>query len=139
MVRHGHNRRGQRSRAYTVWVNMHCRCKPTYHQAYDYFERGIVVCERWFNFDNFLSDMGEPGVNQTIDRKNNNGIYEPSNCRWVNRVTQNRNRRNSVEITYQGKTQCLKAWCVQLGLSYRAVYLRYYKQQTTDPNTLFRS
>ena len=87
------------SRIYHIWQNMKQRCTNNNHPAFPYYGgRGIVVCEDWFNnFDAFqlwaLSNGYEEGL--TIDRVNNNGNYEPSNCRWVTMAVQNTNKRNN--------------------------------------------
>ena len=71
---------------------------------------GITICESWGKFANFLSDMGERPEGMTLDRVNNAGNYEPSNCRWATKGEQRRNRRDVRFYTYNGKTMCLTDW-----------------------------
>jgi len=89
------------------------RCYDKTSRFYkDYGERGISVCDRWRNsFENFLSDMGErPSLEYTLDRIDCNGDYCPENCRWADRFVQARNRRDTLMITYRGKTLSSKEW-----------------------------
>ena len=80
---------------YHVWAAMIQRCtNPNHINYHRYGGRGIEVCERWRKFENFLKDMGERPEGLTLDRQNNNGNYEPSNCRWVT-SKENCNNRGS--------------------------------------------
>jgi len=85
------------SHTHRSWSSMLARCKAgslhPKHAAYS--GRGITVCDRWKVFDNFLEDMGVRPEGKTLDRINNDGNYEPSNCRWADAKTQSNNRRNS--------------------------------------------
>ena len=94
---HGHKKNYKRSPTYHSWLAMRERCYRKKHPRYkDYGGRGISVCRRWKNsFSNFLSDMGERPARKTLDRKNTNGNYTPSNCRWSTPTSQALNRRNS--------------------------------------------
>ena len=90
-----HSRPGHFSRTYRSWSGMIQRCTNPKNPSYNCTVRGITVCDRWLNsFAAFLEDMGEcPDNEHSIDRINNDGNYEPSNCRWADKWTQARNRR----------------------------------------------
>ena len=81
---------------FRIWAGMFRRCYNKNFKNYSYYGgRGIKICDRWNKFENFLSDMGERPVGLSIDRINNNGDYEPSNCRWATAKEQRANTRNS--------------------------------------------
>lgn len=96
-VKHGHSRdNGQRTITYNSWANIIRRCTTQTNSRWQHYGgRGIVVCERWKDFRNFLADMGErPSKNHSIDRINNDGNYEPENCRWATPAQQHANQRH---------------------------------------------
>jgi hypothetical protein len=114
------------TKIYWVWQQMLRRCyTPTNCSYKNYGARGIKVCERWHSFPLFLQDMGEAPEGMTLERDNNNGDYEPSNCRWATRKEQARNFRRNVVIEFRGKTQSMVEWCEELSLRYVAVSQRY--------------
>lgn len=91
------------------WVNIHQRCHNQSDKDYpNYGGRGIAVCDRWATFEAFIEDMGKkPSRSHSIDRRDVNGDYEPSNCRWATIKEQNRNRRDTIRVDALGMTGCL--------------------------------
>jgi hypothetical protein len=90
-----------------------------------YGARGITVCERWKTFENFFSDIGErPTPKHQIERKDNNGNYEPSNCTWATKKEQANNRRTNRNLTVAGTTMCVKAWSKVVGVSEKTIRRR---------------
>lgn len=84
------------TRTWKIWSGMKRRCNPTNRYAKYHAGRGITVCDRWRVFENFLEDMGEAPEGLEIDRIDNDGNYEPGNCRWVTRSVNSLNRRTSL-------------------------------------------
>lgn len=100
------------TREYGTWGNMIDRCERASHASSAYYsERGIRVCERWrSSFEAFYEDMGVHPPGLSLDRIDNDGNYEPGNCRWATSYEQNHNRRNSIVITVSGETRTLSEW-----------------------------
>lgn len=126
LSRHGHTARGKMSTTYHAWKHMKERCLNPNVDCYKYHgARGIIVCTRWLNsFQNFLSDMGEKPEGLTLERINNNGNYDPDNCKWATPKEQARNTRRNKLIEYQGKTMCMAAWAEEFGINYKALWAR---------------
>lgn len=92
---HGHAPKGKPSSAYSTWCSMKRRCFNPKDKAWKHYGgRGITVCDRWRDsFESFLADMGEPPPGLSLDRRENNGNYEPGNCRWATQSEQVNNSR----------------------------------------------
>jgi hypothetical protein len=106
------------TREHRSWRAMLSRCENPKAAAYErYGGRGIAVCERWQSFDAFLADMGARPEGTSLDRINNDGGYEPGNCRWATISEQMRNTRQTRLLTHEGVTMCLGDWAERLGLS----------------------
>ena len=101
-----------KSRTYKTWSQMKNRCTNARYGEFDlYGGRGIKVCESWMSFDVFLRDMGERPQGKTLDRIDQNGNYEPANCRWATPTQQARNTRRNVLVTIDDQTKTVAEWC----------------------------
>lgn len=105
---HGHGHPTRRTKEYRAWMGMRERCQlPRNPRFSHYGGRGISVCERWQKFENFLADMPpHPGEGFSLDRIDNDGDYEPGNCRWATRSEQRKNRRPFKRKRAKEHTQC---------------------------------
>lgn len=106
--------------AYQSWASMIQRCtNPNFPQYKHWGGRGIKVCDRWrHSFEAFLEDMGDrPSCKHQIDRIDNDGNYEPGNCRWATQRQQRRNSSQNVMLEYDGRRACLAEWAESLGIS----------------------
>ena len=103
--------RGRHSKTYMAWSNMRTRCLNTKHKKYkDYGGRGIIVCEEWNSFEQFLSDMGTAPKGHTLERIDNSSGYYKNNCIWATHAEQSRNKRSTINLTFNGETHCLSDW-----------------------------
>ena len=122
---------------YTAWMMMRARCNNPNDKRFDrYGGRGIQVCDRWENgedglggYECFLADMGrKPSPKHSIDRyPDNDGNYEPGNCRWANYNQQARNRSDTVRVSYNGEVMALADACEKIGARYPLVRDRMHR------------
>jgi len=121
-TKHGRSRTTE----YGIWTQMRARCENPSNRAYQgYGGRGIRVCERWEEFSKFIADMGErPSSDYSLDRIDNNGNYEPANCRWATRAEQSSNRRNNIRVTIDNKEVTLAEAARMSGISGLVVWKR---------------
>lgn len=118
-IRHGQARAGKLTKLYVTYRSMVNRCQqPGCKQFPLYGGRGIKICSRWLDsFENFAADMGEPPTpKHELDRRDNDGNYEPGNCRWATRKEQMRNTGATRWITFKGRTLNLSAWAEEIGM-----------------------
>lgn len=130
-VKHG----GHGTLTYARWKSMMQRCtNPNADNFKHYGARGVTVCERWYDFASFLTDMGAcPDKSMTLDRLKNEHGYEPGNCRWATRAEQNRNRpSHAVMLTHAGETKSLTEWAAAVGMTTNALAMRLRLGWTTE-------
>ena len=140
-----------KTRLYRVWNSMIRRCnprnadKPRYKS---YAQKGISVCDEWkgengyVNFEKWALESGydekAPYGKCTIDRIDNNGNYEPSNCRWVDRYVQANNRNSVLQITLNNETHSAAEWARIVGISESAVKDRLFRQKLPPEQALIK-
>lgn len=137
-----------KTRLHKIWESMHARCECKKHESYKIY-KDKKICEEWhripykrkqdgfLNFYNWATNNGY-NDNLSLDRIDNSKGYCPENCRWTTTKEQAKNTTQNVNITYQGKTQCLKAWCEELGLSYIAIQHCISRYSLTYPQAFDR-
>jgi hypothetical protein len=122
-----------RSAEYRIWTGMKQRCTVPKYKHRNYQGRGIVVCERWQSFANFLCDMGKrPSPKHSIDRIDSNKGYEPGNVRWATRIEQNRNMRTVRHLTHKGITLSVPEWAERLGISVATLRVRLHRGRNVE-------
>ena len=114
------------SYTWSSWRSMMRRCYETNNERYTrYGEKGITVDTRWHEFINFYKDMGERPLNTTLDRINNDGNYEPGNCRWASNQTQNNNRGSfNTRLILNGVEKTINEWSRELNIKPSALHER---------------
>lgn len=123
---HKPNRKRPGSAEYQAWVNMRQRCLNPKHPSFkDYGERGIVICEQWSTFEQFLFDMGlRPSSLHSIERIKNDDGYKLENCKWAVKFEQQNNTRHNNFLEYNGKKQNIKRWSEELGIPQNTIVTR---------------
>lgn len=124
-----------RSPLWIRWRAMRDRCENPNKKGYaDYGGRGIKVCERWLAFENFAADMG-PTFNPSLELDrypDNDGNYEPGNCRWATRSEQQLNRRSNHRVAWRGVTLTVKEWSARLGIKPNTIIYRLKRGWLVD-------
>lgn len=119
------------TKLFRVWCSMIARCYHSYDNSYvNYGARGICVCMEWKNSFSVFRDWAYSNGYQeglTIDRIDNDGNYEPSNCRWVSRKVQGNNSRINHTLTFNGETKTISQWSEKLGIPYQRLLMRVHR------------
>lgn len=116
-----------------TWSSMFTRCEsPSFRSWMRYGGRGITVCDRWHSFVNFLADMGERPDGTSLDRINNDGNYEPGNCRWATILTQANNNSRSHRLTFSGRSGTIAEFAREFGLPKETLYGRLMRGWSVD-------
>lgn len=127
-IRQKHGQARDPTRTYRIWEGMLTRCTNPRARAFPlYGGRGIMVCKAWKKFENFYADMGDCPLGMTIERINNNGNYEPKNCRWASRKEQANNTRRNRFITFNDVTHTLTEWSNITGINLGTLHHRLKK------------
>lgn len=114
---HGYSR----TKTHDIWKGMKKRCSNRKEESYPHYGgRGIVVCHRWLNFENFLADMGECPDGFSIERIDVDGDYEPGNCKWIPREDQPLNRRYNKLVILNGNEMLFSHALKLLGVTKQA-------------------
>jgi hypothetical protein len=120
-----------KTKEYSSWRAMKHRCENPAHDSYKYYGgRGIKCAEEWESFENFIEDMGVCPPGYSLERIDNNGDYFPENCKWASRAEQNRNRRDNIWLTANGRTQIQADWARELGVTEGAIHKRRKRGQS---------
>lgn len=118
----------RKTRIYGIWAGMKQRCLNPSNQKYkNYGGRGIEICNRWMNFENFYKDMGDPPIDYSIDRIDNDGNYEPSNCKWSTNIEQSNNTTTNRVIEFYGLKLTIAQWSRMINISARTLRARLFE------------
>lgn len=128
--KHGGAMNGKLTKEYKSWRDAKERCFNSHKATFKHYGgRGISMCDKWHHdFGAFLADMGACPPGHSLDRINNDGNYEPGNCRWATQQQQTNNQRRNIRVTWQGQTHTLKEVAGLAGVDYFSLYAFYHKR-----------
>lgn len=128
LITHNHSN----ERLHSIWKGIRRRCNNPHEKSYkDYGARGIKLCDEWNNYENFRNWAIENGYRDdlTIDRKDVDKIYCPSNCKWSTLKEQARNKQNTFWVSYKGEIKSLPEWAEILNIDYHALFKRIHDRK----------
>lgn len=126
-LRHGDARSGRVARLHAIWRGILKRCNPAAKNPNPkYAGRGITVCDEWRDYVTFRAWAQANGYTDllSIERRDNDGPYCPSNCLWIPMARQAANRRNNHPITHDGRTMCVEDWAREVGIGSSSILYR---------------
>lgn len=127
------------TRTYRIWKKMRARCKNPNDQDYHHYGgRGIKVDPKWNSFPQFLKDMGESPPGLEIERINNNGNYEPGNCKWATRIEEMNNTRVNVLVDWNGERLTFAQFCRVNSVRYMVAWRRHFQRGWSLEDTVSR-
>lgn len=140
-IRKVHKHKMSGTRIYHEWQGMKARCYNKSDPRYlDWGGRGIKICDEWkkdFSAFHVWAINNGYDDSKTIDRIDNDGNYEPENCRWASQKTQSNNRRSNINITIGNTTKTLMQWCEIFNLNYKRIHARYRRNPDMPIDKLF--
>lgn len=131
--KHGHSVGGALTRVYSLWRSIKQRCYDKRQWSYRHYgARGIGLCDRWLDFNQFAADIGEPPLGLSFDRINNDGNYEPGNVRWVTAKVQANNTRRTVRAEWKGQLRPVSEIAEMEGVSHKILCNRLHRGWTIE-------
>jgi hypothetical protein len=132
-----------RTRVFRIWSLMLNRCRNPRATQYAYYGgRGITVCDRWLKFACFLEDMGLPKEQESLDRIDSNGSYDPGNCRWASKVQQANNCRSNRVLVIDGESMTMaeasRRWGRKVGTIWQRLQLGWSDTDAAKRPTVWR-
>lgn len=122
---HGHTANGKSSKTYEAWSAMRKRCQCPTHRAFRHYGgRGIKICDGWSQFSTFLTDMGVAPAGHSLERRDNNLGYSRDNCYWATSTQQNRNKRTTDFVNFEGVRTSVADLAERFGLNPRTLRTR---------------
>lgn len=130
------------TRLHRAWVQMRRRCRDEKYDRYErYAKRGTKVCDEWHHYLTFKEWSLANGYsdNLSLDRIDNDGDYNPSNCRWADQTVQANNRSSSHYLEFDGKKLSIKQWSLVVGINEQTIHERLKRNWTVEKSLTIKT